>query len=325
MPVQMPGSAPRQPSPEDMPWNRDILVAPVVTLEPLSVGPSQIFLERSGVPNVIRDLKSPKKMIATFQWFPLDDQKKSSFDQVAIRVSTDGAKSWGAPWSPKILGLPEGYQRAFDPTLTQLEDGTYRLYFTSGTRPRFNPQEGAESSQHRGPSPGRGEHIGIYSATSSDLKVFTVEPGERTDRLDGPAVDCAVSKFGETTVMLAHLGPPKSPFERTQGYFATSRDGLRFERTLNALGPAQANFIGNLTKDKSDLLYIAQGRQGLWTMRSKDGRNWEQPIQSTIIGNDPVLVQDFDGKWWLYFVGPPRKDAVQGPRPAPASGPGFRQ
>jgi hypothetical protein len=278
-------------------------------------------MERSGVPSVIRDLKTPKRLIAAFQWFPLEESKKSSFDRVGIRVSEDGGKNWGAPWTPVVQGLPDGFQRPFDPTLVQIEDGTYRMYFTSGQKPRFEPGMRPAPGQPLGRPSGGAEHIGIYSAISSDLRVFKFEAGERTDRVEGRAVDCAVAKLGDVTVMFAHLEPPRSPFEWSQGYFATSMDGLKFDRRMNALGPPQGNFIGNLVKLGKELFYIAQGRQGLWSMYSKNGLDWGAPVQSGVEAKDPSFVQDMDGKAWVYFVGPLRKDAVEGPRPVSMDGP----
>ena len=86
-----------EPELSRFPWNRDLMIAPVKSLETFELGEARKFLDRAGVPCVIRDAKTPGRLIAVFQWFPMDESKREAFDQVALRISKDDGKTWGEP------------------------------------------------------------------------------------------------------------------------------------------------------------------------------------------------------------------------------------
>ncbi len=107
------------------PWDRN-LEAWVTRDGRVEDGPA-CFVERAGVPTLARDRAG--RLVAVFQWFPTD--RPDSFDRVAVAFSADEGKSWSGPATLAFAGLPEGYERPYDPTLVLLADGRLRLYFTS--------------------------------------------------------------------------------------------------------------------------------------------------------------------------------------------------
>lgn len=324
-PVQNPGQNPNDL--RRLPWNHDLWIAPITSLEPLVAGPSRRFLEHAGVPHVIRDLKNPDRLIAVFQWFPMDEKLRESFDRIALRISEDNGKTWSEPKTIQVAGMDPQMQRPFDPTLLQLPDGRYRLFFTSNLRPNLNqrppqnfgqggqrPPEGLMNSGQRPGPMGHEVPRQIYSALSGDLSVFTFEEGPRTDRVFRESiVDATVSAHGGKFFMMAHPGPRSSPFEVSQGYFAVSQDGKKFERLMNRVGPPGVDFIGNLVSSNGKLHYVGAGPSGIWSMSSTDGEEWGRGVLSKIKGGDPSVFFDRNNQGYIVYVGDPRSDSVAQP------------
>jgi hypothetical protein len=342
-----------EPPLERLPWNRDLMIAPLKSLETFEVGEAKKFVERAGVPCVIRDTKIPGRLVSVFQWFPMDEGKREAFDQVAIRISTDDGKTWGETARVGVTGLDlKRFQRPMDPTILQLPDGRFRLYFTSterrdgaGGAPQMQfqqqgmmqqQQQGMMQQQQQGmgpvqavgmrPGPGNKPDLGIFSAISSDLKTFTFEPGRRSDRSDEGVVDPAVVQHGSGFWMIAHPEVRgRTPFDLRQGYFAKSSDGSKFERRMNLGAAVEADFIGNLFSHQGRLHFFGGGQKGMWTMHSKDGDEWSRPVVSKTQGGDPSVYADGAGKLWVVYVGGMRSDAVgrpswfKGPQPQPGS------
>jgi len=144
-------------------------------------GEGKLFVERGGVPCIIRDARAGSAPV--FQWFPAD--REEAFDKVAVVFSTDDGKTWDEAEPIRVKDLPENYQRPFDPTLVQLDDGRYRFYFTSHTRGNNRPA--------------------IYSAIGSDGIHYSFEPGVRLADEGRHVVDCSVARLGQS---LAHVSRP---------------------------------------------------------------------------------------------------------------------
>lgn len=139
------------------PWNNDLKLRLSDDKKPFGV--ETTFVRAAGVPSLTRTGNG--RLLAAFQWFPFDNQ--TAWDRVALSWSDDDGKTWSSPKAAVFKRLPEGYQRAFDPTVTLTEDGRIRMYFTSNT-------SGSRLLD---------DTTAIYSAISSDGETYTFEPGER--------------------------------------------------------------------------------------------------------------------------------------------------
>lgn len=273
----------QQPGPTDGPWNRDLWVAH--SGDGLSFGEGTPFVERAGVPCVIRD--SAGRLVAVFQWFPFDDA--DAFDQVAVAFSEDAGTTWSSPARVTVTGLPDDLMRPFDPTLVQLDDGRYRLYFTSNGRT------------------GDGRPA-IYSAVSNDGVAYTFEPGARFAPAAG-TVDASVVRFGDAWHLFSHTMEANTG----RGFHAVSSDGLAFDALPMVDAGSGRQWIGNAVVQGATLRYYGSGRDGVWSAVSADGSAWTPDAGWRLVGGDPSAVVLADGEVMLVYVGPVRGDA--GPNP----------
>jgi len=282
----IPPAAPATPRAQDvanMPWNRDLVL--YRSTDGLAFTDRTLFVERAGVPNVIRDAGG--RLVAVFQWFPFDN--RDAFDRVAVAFSTDEGVTWTDPAQMVISGMPETLMRPFDPTVVQLPDGRYRLYF---------------SSNERGPQ----ARPAIHSAISSDAVNYQFEPGARFAPTGG-TVDCSVVFFQGAWHLFSHTQQANTG----GGYHATSSDGLAFTQQANVNVGAGRQWIGNAVVVRGVLRYYGSGRDGLWWALSADGANWELATAPGISGGDPSVVVLASGELLLVAVGGLRADA--GPAP----------
>ena len=77
------GRRPPGPPNEQGPWNRDL--QRYESHDGRKFERVGTFIERAGVPCVIRDAK--QRLVAVFQWFPFD--REQAFDKVAVVFSED--------------------------------------------------------------------------------------------------------------------------------------------------------------------------------------------------------------------------------------------
>ncbi len=284
-PASTPPAPPPQQGqqPQDGPWNHDLMVTR--SADGLSFGDAGVFVERGGVPSVIRDRGG--RIVAVFQWFPFDDPE--AFDRVAVVFSDDDGATWSEPEPVRVAGLPEGYIRPFDPAIVQLDDGRYRLYFTS----RDGPANGQPA---------------IYSAISSDAVAYTFEEGARFAPVEG-TVDAAVVRFGGAWHLYSHTMQANTG----RGYHAISADGLVFERAADVMAGTGRQWIGNAVALGSVLRYYGSGADGIWSATSPGGSSWTVEAGTRLRGGDPSAVPTGSGEVMLIFVGPTRDDAVARP------------
>jgi hypothetical protein len=272
----------RPPNPQHAPWNCDLLI--FESKDGRTFDRGKVFVERGGVPCVVRDAKD--RLLAAFQWFPFDRQE--AFDRVAVIISEDEGKTWTKPQPIFVVGLPEGAQRPFDPTLVRLDDGRMRLYFTC-TTPERRMQ-------------------GIYSAISDDGVNYQFEPGLRFGVENEKAVDPSVLRFGNAW----HLYSPKDGPE-PDGYHAVSDDGLTFRRMDDVRVPVRGSWIGNLLSDREDLFFYGSGSRRGWLARSADGAKWELLTAELGVGGDPAPIKLKDGTYRVIATGPPRPNGERPP------------
>jgi hypothetical protein len=278
-----------QPGPAEGPWNHDLQVA--YSGDGLSFGEGSLFVERAGVPCVIGD--GAGRLVAVFQWFPFDDAE--AFDQVAVAFSHDDGATWSKPEKVTVDGLPGNLMRPFDPTIVLIEDGRYRLYFTSNER-------------------AGGERPAIYSAVSGDGRAYTFEPGARFAPAAG-TVDASVVRFGGAWHLYSHTMEANSG----RGFHATSRDGLAFEELPMVDVGDGRQWIGNAVVQGGTLRYYGSGRDGVWSATSADGSGWTVDSGWRLVGGDPSAVVLASAEVMLVYVGQLRADA--GPHPFRASPP----
>lgn len=313
-----PARTPSPKNPNRGPWDNDLLISE--STDGLTFAKPTLFVERGGVPSIASD--SGGKLIAAFQWFPMDDANLAHFDQIAVVTSSDNGKTWEKPTSIVVDGIGKEYIRPCDPALVILDDGKIRMYFTS--------QE-----------PGV-KNAATYSAISGDGVHYTFEPGVRF-QVDGRQVlDPTVVRLGNTWHYYAPLqrGPGK-------GYHATSDDGLTFKAADEVTIPGEHRWLGCAVSDGDHLRFFGTASNGVWTATSTDGVNWQMdpaPAKQTkenkkpkepkpedaagdngekkvkdktnaaqikTKGADPAAIKTADGRWLLIVTGPPREDAGQ--------------
>jgi hypothetical protein len=282
-----------QSQPGGGPWEHDLLLYRSADGEAWTRAGT--FVEAGGVPSLIR--LAGGRLLAAFQWFPQEDAEH--FDRVAVKWSDDGGETWTEPQPVRVEGLPVGFQRPFDPTLTQLADGHIRLYFSCGPRRQGGLDEG----------------VATYSALSADGIDYAFEPGARFWTIGRPVIDCAVARTGDRWHYCAPIGRPEEG-----AYCATSADGLSFARLRDLPAEAGQNWTGNLLTGGDGLRFYGTSPRGVWWAESKNGVEWTPPRYTSVRGGDPAVAQTSQGDWLLVCVSGDRHPR-QPPPPPPTSGP----
>lgn len=255
------------------PWSRNLSIA--TSTNGTTFATATTFVERAGVPSVIRDANG--RLIAAFQWFPEND---TAWDKVAVAYSDDDGATWSEPQSITVNGMPEGYQRPFDPTVTFAEDGRIRMFFTSSIRP-----------------PGIDGTTEIYSAISDDGVTYTFEDGVRLGVAGERVIDSAAMRFNGTW----HL---TSPRDGIGAYHATSPDGITFTQQHDIASPAW-NWLGNLVDGSNGTMrFYGSGPGGIWWSETADGDTWSVPTRTNVNGADPAVVRLEHGTFIIISVVP---------------------
>jgi hypothetical protein len=272
------GATGQEAAPGGGPWQHDLYLYTARGTTPFDSG--RVLVERGGVPSLLSDQFD--RLVATFQWFPFD--RRDAFDRVAVMFSYDNGNTWGKPQPIEVAGLPRGTMRPCDPTLVQLDDGRYRLYFTSSGPEARNPA--------------------TYSAVSHDAIHFTFEPGRRFG-VDGEMVlDCAVARLGE----LWHYFAPV-PNQPGRGFHAVSNDGLNFARRTDVRVPGDRQWLGCAVAVAEGLRFFGSGRGGAWSAVSTDGDTWRLESIAYPAGADPGVAITRDDRLVMIATGLPRTDA----------------
>jgi len=103
------------------------------------------------------------------------------------------------------------------------------------------------------------------------------------------------------------------------GYHATSRDGLKFERAADVKLAGENRWLGNVQSDGGQLVFFGSG-PGPWPVTSADGVTWKPASSSVRVpGADPGAVKLRDGSWLLLGTSPP----VRNERPPRGGAPAF--
>lgn len=106
-------------------WNRPLKMA--WSDNGIAFGTPVIFQDSSGVPSVIK--WKADTLVCVFQWFR---QPKNSitWDRVAVKFSYNAGITWTQPAPIIVNGIPNNYQRPFDPTLAVISKSSLRIYFS---------------------------------------------------------------------------------------------------------------------------------------------------------------------------------------------------
>ena len=265
------------------PWNRDLNF--FESANGYTFTQKEMTVERAGVPNLARG--SDGTLYLAFQWFSLE--WRQAFDQIAVIKSEDDGKNWTEPEPISIEQFPKNLYRAFDPTLTALPEGGFRLYFTSERVTQQKP---------------RGNRA-IFSARSKDGINFTFEPGQRFGFEENETYDPAVVNFQGVW----HLYCPVSGQEGA-GYHAVSNDGLNFTQLENVHVSEPNIWIGNAMVYKGEVWFYGSGRH-VWRAHSSDGANWTVDLGLRLDGGDPAVIVKQDGNLLGVTTGELRSDAFR--------------
>jgi hypothetical protein len=266
------------------PWNRNLDL--YESSKGIRFEYQKTFVERAGVPNLVR--AKDGKIYAVFQWFPLD--KRGSFDRIAVSSSADEGANWSEPQTISIKGMPDYLKRSFDPTLVVLDNGKFRLYF---------------SSQRRGS--GKGGNRAIFSATSSDAIHYDFEEGERFGFEGEETYDVSVAFFQGKW----HLFCPAEG--QGNAYHGISDDGLNFSVEPNIELPVRGTWIGNLLVKDNELYFYGSGPGRVWSAVSSDGSNWQLDDRLFLEGGDPAVIQKKNGSLLSVVTGQLRNDLILEP------------
>ncbi len=275
---------------QDGPWKNDLSLWE--SKDGLRFQRVGVFVERGGVPTLVRDSKG--RLVALFQWFPFDRQE--AFDRVGARISEDDGETWSDSEAIRVKGLPESYERPYDPTLVPIEDGRVRVYFTSRDMEGDNEQA-------------------TYSAVGDGVE-FTFEPGKRFGVQGERVIDCACCYHDG---IFYYYSPVQQ--KDGSGYHAVSRDGLAFERLPDVKVEGRRPWLGCVVSTPEGLRFYGTGEGG-WTATSKDGATWELDKRTRTDGCDPGVAQGAAGRWLMVSTGPRNPNNEDPPfDPRPKGGP----
>jgi hypothetical protein len=267
------------------PWKNPLKMA--WSADGVTFSTPEIFQDSAGVPSVIR--WKGDTLIAAFQWFrqPIPSP---SWDRVATKFSYDNGITWTQPVPIIVNGLPQNYQRPFDPCLVVFNGDSIRIYFSSSDG---MPVGGMDST------------INTYSAKSADGINFFFEPGARVDVLSNRVIDPAVIYFNAAWHYLAPIGAPQ------QGaYHYVSPDGLNFSSVPNIPSNNTHNWTGNYMVESGNELRFYGCGPIIWYNYSPNGGVWSGYVNTNILGGDPGVVKISANNYLMIFVGQPYSTGI---------------
>jgi len=253
------------------PWFSALYVA--TSDDGLNFTDEKMFLEHAGVANVI--LTSDEKLIATFQYFSYVHEEL--FDKIAYSISDDYGTTWSSIKRINITGLPQG-PNAVDPTLVELEDETFRLYFTYHQLGDQYPQ--------------------LFSAKADSIDGDFVNEGQQlfTDEIIlDPAVVYFNGKWHHYTVKHGSEFEDE-PSDNPVSVHSISEDGLDFE--LASEIQIDMQFLGDVIEDNNGLRFYGGQKSAF----STDGYEWTLEEGDRLEGADPGVVKLPDGTYITIYT-----------------------
>jgi hypothetical protein len=264
------------PDMKNPPWEGAVYMAR--SNDGLTFTGEKLFVDRAGVPNLL--LTKDSKLVATFQYFSYLHEEL--FDVIAYTVSDDFGETWSPVRKIKIEGkgfekVGAGGPNPVDPTLVQLDDGPFRLYFT------FHP-------------PGQ-QYPGLFSARSDGLDGAFKSEGlqlEVTRMILDPAVVEFNGKWHHYTVL--HGEKTGSKYINVH---SVSDDGQNFEVAEDI--PFDFQFLGQVIEDGGKLRFYGSG-DGIKSATSTDGYSWTKDSGKRSEGADPGVAKLPDGTYILIYT-----------------------
>jgi hypothetical protein len=249
------------------PWYESLAISH--STDGLAFDPGMLFLPHAGVAHLT--LTQDDLLVATFQYFSYTHQ--DLFDRICFTTSEDFGQTWSAVQSLQI-DMPGPGSNPADPTLLQLDDGSFRIYFTYH-------QHGDEYPQ-------------LYSAHSESLDGIFQWEGKalETDQLIlDPAVAFFAGNWHHYTTNHQTGGG-----ELIANVHSTSPDGTKFVREEDI--PLAMDFLGDVIAVDGKLRFY----NGPGSAVSEDGFTWEIEPGARGLGPDPGVVQLPDGSFLAVYT-----------------------
>ena len=265
----------RDPNADSGPWNQDLSIS--TSTDGVNFTEGKLFIPHAGVANLLNTAEG--KLVATFQYFSFKNE--AMFDVIAYSISEDDGETWSSVKKIQFSGLSRvgaGGPNPVDPTLVQLEDGKFRLYFTYET-----PSDGAPQ---------------LYSAISDSIDGQFENEGKQLTTTD-MVLDPAVGKLDEiwhhyTTI---HGGKKNGKYRNMHSISATGTD---FERKEDIL--LDINMLGNVIVDDGELVFYGNGDVGIEYATSSDGYTWNTEGSLNLQGADPGIAKTSSGKYVIVYT-----------------------
>ncbi len=272
---------------DDNPWNSRMLFA--TSEDGLTwTKTNQLIADQANVPSVTMDSEG-RIFVYHVTW------TEGLQNQAVVAISEDKGENWVFK-KVVVDGIEENMKPATDPCIVQLEDGTFRLYFTSEIQGVGHPE--------------------VFSSVSDDGINFVLEEGARVSIAETgeKLIDPTVFKIGETWHLYTlYLGGSEGNFH------ATSEDGLTFteedpieERMILSNGITMdgvSRFYGFKHAEDTDAKYAFE----IYSWTSEDGFTWtqdegirleydeENEMEKKFV-KDPAVVQLDDGTYMMFYI-----------------------
>ncbi|NQW30220.1 MAG: exo-alpha-sialidase [Ignavibacteria bacterium] len=263
------------------PWRSPLKIARSV--DGVQFDTPTIFQDSSGVPSISRR-PGTDTLYCAFQWFraPKDGP---TWDKVAVRISPDLGATWSEPQPIQIENFPAGWQRPFDPAIVVVGNSV-RIYFSSS---KTKPAGGLDSV------------VDTYSAIGVGGINYTFESGERFGNPTRPVIDPTVFRYKNLWHYIAPIGAPQEG-----AYYATSADGLNFDRRKNIASDNTHNWTGNMCNDNSGRLRFYGSGPWLWYANQITDSTWSAYTNTNLHGGDPSVIHIPEkNQYVIIYVGEP--------------------
>jgi hypothetical protein len=264
------------------PWNTRLMIA--TSNDGLAwTRTNRILSDQADVPDAIMDARG---WIFVYYVTWAEEVR----NRIVAAVSPDNGVSWVYK-RVNIANVPEGWAPQVDPDVVLLDNGDFRLYFTSDP-------DGAGSIKPR-----------TYSAISSDGLNFTLESGVRFAAEEREVLDPTLLKIGEVWHYFA------GGMGEGVNYHATSVDGLNFTRAPD-VQIDKLMFANGIEVSGGYRFYCfdveSPPSHRIWSIFSTDGETWEVEGKildvdvatgfESVFVRDPAVLQIPDGTYVMFYT-----------------------